>query len=54
MDFDGHDSIYTIDKSGPLPQFSTDGTKVALDGVKLKSIIDPTKEVTFSGSIACP
>ncbi len=54
MDFDGHDSIYTIDKSGPLPQFSTDGNTVTLDGVKLKSVIDPTKSITFSGSIACP
>ena len=54
MDFDGKDSIYTIDKTGPLPQFSTDGNTVTLDGVKLKSVIDPTKSVTFSGKVTCP
>jgi hypothetical protein len=54
MDFDGTDSIYTIDKTGPLPQFSTDGNTVTLDGVELKSVIDPTKVVTFAGKITCP
>jgi hypothetical protein len=54
MDFNGSDSIYTIDKSGPLPQFASDGNSVGLDGVKLKSIIDPSKEVTFSGTLTCP
>jgi hypothetical protein len=54
MDFDGTDSIYSIDKTGPLPQFSTDGNTVTLDGVKLKSVIDPSKEVTFAGKITCP
>ena len=54
MDFTGKDSIYTIDKSGALPQISADGNTVKLDGVKLKSIIDPTKEITFAGSVVCP
>jgi hypothetical protein len=54
MDFNGSDSVYTLDKTGALPQFASDGNSVVLDGVKLKSIIDPSKEVTFSGSLTCP
>ncbi len=54
MNFDGTDSIYQIDKTGPMPQFSTDGNTVTLDGVKLKSAIEPTHVVTFAGSITCP
>jgi hypothetical protein len=54
MDFNGSDSIYTIDKTGALPQFASDGNSVGLDGVKLKSVIDPSKEVTFSGTLTCP
>ena len=54
MDFTGKDSIYTIDKSGPLPQFSTDGNTVTLDGVVLKSAIDSSKTVTLAGKITCP
>ena len=54
MDFNGSDSIYTLDKTGPLPQFASDGNSVKLDGVKLKSIVDSTKEVTFSGTLTCP
>lgn len=54
MDFDGTDSIYTIDKTGPLPSVSTDGNSVTLDGVILKSVIDPTKKLTFAGKITCP
>jgi hypothetical protein len=54
MDFDGADSIYTIDKTGPLPVFSTDGTRITLDGVKLASVLDPSKVLTFAGTIACP
>jgi hypothetical protein len=54
MDFNGSDSIYTLDKSGALPQFASDGNSIKLDGVKLKSIIDPSKEVTFSGTLTCP
>jgi hypothetical protein len=37
MDFTGADSIYTIDKSGPVPKFSADGNSVSIDGVKLNS-----------------
>ncbi|MEJ1229604.1 MAG: hypothetical protein WDM88_01595 [Galbitalea sp.] len=54
LDFDGEDSIYSIDKTGPLPRFSTDGKSVSLDGVVLRSVIDPSRAVTFAGSIACP
>jgi len=54
MDFNGSDSIYTIDKTGALPQFASDGNSVKLDGVKLKSVVDPSKEVTFSGTLTCP
>jgi hypothetical protein len=54
MDFNGSDSIYTIDKTGPLPQVSTDGNTFTLDGVTLKSVLDPTKEVTFAGKLTCP
>jgi hypothetical protein len=54
MDFNGSDSIYTIDKTGPLPKFASDGNSVKLDGVKLKSVIDSSKEVTFSGTLTCP
>lgn len=54
MNFDGTDSIYQIDKTGPLPEFSTDGNTVTLDGVKLTSVIEPTHAITLSGSITCP
>jgi hypothetical protein len=54
MDFNGSDSIYTIDKTGPLPQFSSDGNTATLDGVKLKSVLDSSKEVTFAGKLTCP
>ena len=54
MDFNGSDSVYTIDRTGQLPQFSSDGNSVTLDGVKLRSVIDPAKSITFSGTIACP
>ena len=54
MNFDGTDSIYQIDKTGPLPEFSTDGNTVTFDGVKLTSVIEPTHVITFSGSITCP
>jgi hypothetical protein len=54
MDFNGSDSIYTLDKSGALPQFASDGQSVKLDGVKLKSVLDSSKEVTFSGTLTCP
>ena len=54
MDFNGSDSIYSLDKSGPSPQFASDGNSVKLDGVKLKSILDSSKEVTFSGTLTCP
>ena len=54
MDFNGSDSIYTLDKSGPLPQFASDGNSVKLDGVKLQSVLDSSKELTFAGSLTCP
>ena len=54
MNFDGEDSIYHLDKTGPMPQFSTDGNTVTLDGVKLTSILKPSNAVTFSGKITCP
>jgi hypothetical protein len=54
MGFNGSDSIYTIDKTGPLPSFSSDGNSVSIDGVKLKSVLDPTKEITFAGKLTCP
>ncbi|HEX4443236.1 MAG TPA: hypothetical protein VHZ81_06665 [Galbitalea sp.] len=54
MDFDGKDSIYTIDKTGPLPQVSSGGNSVTLDGVVLKSVIDSSKKVTFAGKVTCP
>ena len=54
MDFTGKDSIYNIDKSGALPKFSSDNNTVTLDGVVLKSVIDPSKSITFSGKITCP
>ena len=54
MGFNGSDSIYTIDKTGPLPKFSSDGNSVTIDGVKVKSVLDPTKEITFAGKLTCP
>jgi hypothetical protein len=54
MTFTGEDSIYTIDKSGPLPSVSSDGNSVTLNGVILKSVLDSTKTVTFAGKITCP
>jgi hypothetical protein len=54
MDFNGSDSIYTLDKTGPSPQVASDDNSVKLDGVKLKSVIDPSKEVTFAGTLTCP
>lgn len=54
MDFNGSDSIYTLDKTGASPQFASDGNSVKLDGVKLKSVIDSSKEITFSGTLTCP
>jgi hypothetical protein len=54
MGFNGADSIYTLDKTGALPQFASDGNSVKLDGVKLKSVIDSSNEVTFSGTLTCP
>jgi hypothetical protein len=54
MNFDGKDSIYTIDATGPLPAFATDGSEVDLDGVILRSALDPSKKLTFAGSITCP
>lgn len=54
MDFTGKDSLYSIDSSGAKPQFSADGNTVTLDGVVLKSVIDSTKKLTFSGKITCP
>jgi hypothetical protein len=54
LGFNGSDSIYTIDKTGPMPQVSTDGNTITLDGVKVKSALDPSKVLTFSGKITCP
>jgi hypothetical protein len=54
MDFNGSDSIYSLDKSAALPQFASDGKSVTLDGVKLQSVLDSSKEVTFSGTLTCP
>ena len=54
MNFDGTDAIYHLDKTGPMPQFSTDGNTVTLDGVKLTSILKPSNVLTFSGKITCP
>ena len=54
MNFDGTDSVYQLDKTGPLPEFSTDGNTVTLDGVKLTSVIEPTHVITLAGSITCP
>jgi hypothetical protein len=54
MDFNGSDSIYTLDKTGTLPKFASDGNSVKLDGVKLKSVINSSNEVTFSGTLTCP
>jgi hypothetical protein len=54
MDFVGTDSIYNLDKSGPAPSISGDGKTIKLDGVKLKSVITPSNEVTFAGTLTCP
>jgi len=54
MSFNGSDSIYSLDKSGPLPRVSADGNTFTLDGVKLTSVLDSSKEVTFSGTLTCP
>jgi hypothetical protein len=54
MDFVGADSIYNLDKSGPAPSISSDGKTIKLDGVKLKSIITPSNEVTLTGTLTCP
>ncbi len=54
MQFNGSDSIYMLDKTGPLPQVSTDGNTFTLDGVKLKSALDSSKVLTFKGTLTCP
>ena len=54
MQFNGSDSIYMLDKTGPLPQVSTDGNTFTLDGVKLKSALDSSKVLTFKGALTCP
>jgi hypothetical protein len=54
MGFNGEDSIYTIDKSGPVPKFSSDGQTVTIDGVRDQSVLDSSKEITFAGKLTCP
>ena len=54
MNFDGSDSIYSIDKTGALPAFSDSGKQVTLNGVILASVLKPANRVTLSGTITCP
>jgi hypothetical protein len=54
MNFDGSDSIYSIDKTGVLPTFSDSGKQVTLNGVILASVLKPANRVTLSGTITCP
>ena len=54
MNFDGSDSIYSIDPTGVLPSFSDSGKQVTLNGVILASVLKPANRVTLSGTITCP
>ena len=54
MSFNGPGSIFSLVTSGAQPRFEDGGQQVSLDGVILASVLQPSKRITFAGTLTCP